>query len=55
MVDPAQTAAILKRALAYPYATPGDSYLYRDGTVAPELELGDFLRGCVERGGLKLP
>lgn len=31
MVDPAQTAAILKRALEYPYATPERSYLYRDG------------------------
>lgn len=31
MVDPEQTAAILKRALAYPYATPERSYLYLDG------------------------
>jgi len=31
VVDPAQTAAILKRALEYPYATPERSYLYRDG------------------------
>jgi hypothetical protein len=31
VVDPAQTAAILERALAYPYATPERSYLYRDG------------------------
>jgi hypothetical protein len=29
--DSAQTAAILKRALAYPYATPDRSYLYLDG------------------------
>jgi hypothetical protein len=34
VVDPEQTAAILKRALAYPYATPGRSYLYRDGAAA---------------------
>lgn len=31
MVDPEETAAILERALAYPYATPGRSYLYLDG------------------------
>lgn len=31
MVDPEETAAILKRALAYPYATPDRSYLYLDG------------------------
>ncbi|HEV2790650.1 MAG TPA: hypothetical protein VGV69_05065 [Solirubrobacterales bacterium] len=31
MVDPAQTAAILKRALAYPYVAPERSYLYLDG------------------------
>jgi hypothetical protein len=31
VVDPEETAAILKRALAYPYATPGRSYLYLDG------------------------
>jgi hypothetical protein len=29
-----QTAAILKRALAYPYAAPDRSYLYRDGEAA---------------------
>jgi hypothetical protein len=34
VVDSAQTAAILKRALAYPYATPDSSYLYRDGRAA---------------------
>jgi hypothetical protein len=28
---PGETAAILKRALAYPYATPDRSYLYRKG------------------------
>jgi hypothetical protein len=31
VVDPAEREAILKRALTYPYATPEDSYLYRDG------------------------
>jgi hypothetical protein len=31
VVDPEQTAAILERALAYPYATPERSYLYLDG------------------------
>lgn len=31
MVDPEQTAAILERALAYPYAAPEGSYLYLDG------------------------
>lgn len=31
MVDPEETAAILERALAYPYATPERSYLYLDG------------------------
>lgn len=36
MADSGEAAAILKRALAYPYATPGRSYLYRDGQ-APEL------------------
>jgi hypothetical protein len=34
VADPEQTAAILKRALAYPYATPDHSYLYRGGDVA---------------------
>lgn len=33
MADSAQTAAILARALDYPYATPGGSYLYRDGAA----------------------
>jgi hypothetical protein len=31
VVDPQETAAILARALAYPYATPERSYLYLDG------------------------
>lgn len=39
MVDPEQTGAILKRALAYPYATPDRSYLYLDGE-ARELPSG---------------
>lgn len=33
MADSAQTAAILARALEYPYATPDRSYLYRDGAA----------------------
>ncbi|HEX3042617.1 MAG TPA: hypothetical protein VHP56_11075 [Solirubrobacterales bacterium] len=36
MADPGEVAAILRRALEYPYATPEGSYLYRDG-VAHEL------------------
>lgn len=39
MVDPGDTAAILKRALEYPYATPNRSYLYLDGE-AKELPAG---------------
>jgi len=39
MADPGETAAILKRALEYPYATPGRSYLYLDGD-ALELPAG---------------
>jgi len=31
MAGSGETAAILRRALAYPYATPDRSYLYRDG------------------------
>jgi hypothetical protein len=31
VVDPEATAAILERALAYPYSTPDRSYLYLDG------------------------
>lgn len=34
MVDREQTAAILRRALTYPSATPGRSFLYRDGAAA---------------------
>jgi hypothetical protein len=33
MADSAATAAILARALDYPYATPEGSYLYRDGAA----------------------
>jgi len=35
MGNSAATAAILKRALDYPYAVPGESYLYRDGEAQP--------------------
>jgi hypothetical protein len=31
MADSGEAAAILRRALEYPYATPESSYLYRDG------------------------
>lgn len=45
MADSAQTAAILTRALEYPYATPEGSYLYLDGgavDLSPEgLDLSD--------------
>jgi hypothetical protein len=40
MADPGETAAILKRALGYPYATPDSSYLYLDGEA---LELPEDL------------
>lgn len=40
MADPGAAAEILKRALAYPYATPKGSYLYRDGE-ALELPTGE--------------
>jgi hypothetical protein len=39
MADSGEAAAILRRALAYPYATPGRSYLYRGGE-AHELPSG---------------
>lgn len=39
MADSDPAAAILRRALAYPYATPERSYLYRDGE-AHELPAG---------------
>jgi hypothetical protein len=41
VVPPEQTAAILKRAMAYPYAAPRRSYLYLDGE-ARELPAGDL-------------
>jgi len=34
MADPSQAAAILARAIDYPYPTPDASYLYRDGGAA---------------------
>ena len=40
MADSAKAAAILARALDYPYAAPARSYLYRDG-AATELPPGD--------------
>jgi hypothetical protein len=40
VVDREETAAILERALTYPYATPDRSYLYRDGVA---IELPDDL------------
>jgi len=40
MADSGEAAAILRRALEYPYATPERSYLYRDGE-AHELPAGD--------------
>ncbi len=44
MVEPEEMAAILRRALEYPYAAPERSYLYRDGAAAElpgELDLTD--------------
>jgi hypothetical protein len=44
VVKPEEMAAILRRALEYPYATPERSYLYRDGTaeeLPAELDLAD--------------
>lgn len=40
MADPTEVAAILRRALEYPYATPDRSYLYRHGN-AHELPPGE--------------
>lgn len=45
MVGPEEMAAILKRALEYPYATPGRSYLYRDGRAFDLPDEGPDLRG----------
>jgi hypothetical protein len=44
VADSTETAAILKRALAYPYAVPERSYLYRDGE-ARELPADPDLTG----------
>jgi hypothetical protein len=43
VVEPAEREAILRRALTYPYATPGRSYLYREGRAEELPE--DFDRG----------
>jgi hypothetical protein len=40
-----ETAAILRRALEYPYATPERSYLYREGRVAELPASGPDLAG----------
>lgn len=45
MADSAQTAAILARALDYPYATPEGSYLYRDGEAVDLPPEGPDLAG----------
>ncbi|HEX5526762.1 MAG TPA: hypothetical protein VFX44_06135 [Solirubrobacterales bacterium] len=45
MGEPEQTAAILKRALAYPFATPERSYLYRDGRAEALPAAGPDLSG----------
>lgn len=45
MADPGETAAILKRALEYPYAAPDRPYLYRDGEAHELPEGGPDLAG----------
>jgi hypothetical protein len=45
MADSAQTAAILARALDYPYATPEGSYLYLDGEAVDLPSEGPDLAG----------
>jgi hypothetical protein len=45
MADSGEAAAILRRALAYPYATPDRSYLYRDGEAHELPEGGPDLAG----------
>jgi hypothetical protein len=45
MVDPQETATILKQALEYPYATPDRSYLYRDGRALELPDAGPDLSG----------
>jgi|SRR6476620_5643631 len=44
MADSGEAAAILERALAYPYEAPGRSYLFRDGEareLPPDPDLSD--------------
>jgi hypothetical protein len=45
MADSDPAAAILRRALAYPYATPERSYLYRDGEACGLPKGGPYLDG----------
>ena len=45
MADSGETAAILRRALAYPYAAPDRSYHYRDGEPRELPEGGPDLTG----------
>src|SRR5690349_6694372 len=45
MADPEQAAAILARALTYPYATPDRPYLYRDGEATELPAAGPDLGG----------
>ena len=45
MADSGEAAAILRRALAYPYATPDRSYLYRAGEAHALPEDGPELAG----------
>jgi hypothetical protein len=45
MADSGEAAAILRRALAYPYATPERSYLYRDGEAHEPPTAGPDLSG----------
>jgi hypothetical protein len=45
VADWEETTAILRRALAYPYAAPDRSYLYRDGTATELPARGPDLSG----------
>jgi len=45
MADPGEVAAILRRALEYPYATPAGSYLHRDGAAHELPAAGPDLTG----------
>lgn len=45
MAESEETAAILRRALEYPYATPERSYLYREGRAAELPHAGPDLAG----------